>query len=95
MITVTKELAKETFNAVIDGETVDFQIVPQMSSSLRRNLVFWQMEKPDGEEGWRRSSEKTDGEDDEGLRILYIICLTRTRQSATFTFCHVFKFIFS
>ena len=62
MITITKDLAKETFNAVIDGETVAFKIVPQMSSSLRRNLVFWQMEKPDGEDSWRKPSETIDGD---------------------------------
>ena len=66
MITVTKELVKEKYNAIFDRETVKFQIVPQISSSLRKNLVFWQMERPDGDEEWRRQSEKEDEEADEG-----------------------------
>ena len=50
MMSISKSLADENFFVVIDGETKSYKIVPQMSSTLRKNLVFWQTEKNDEED---------------------------------------------
>ena len=50
MMSISKTLADETFTVVIDGETKSFKIVPEMSSTLRKSLVFWQTEKTDDED---------------------------------------------
>ena len=42
MMSITQNLAGETYKTAIDGETQSFRIVPQISSSLRLDLVFWQ-----------------------------------------------------
>ena len=50
MMSISKSLADEKFFVVMDGETKSYRIVPQMSSTLRKNLVFWQTEKNDDED---------------------------------------------
>ena len=49
MMSISKNLADQTHTVVINGETESLKIVPQFSSSLRKNLVFWQLEKTDDE----------------------------------------------
>lgn len=49
MLTISKRLADDTFEVFMDGETKSIKIVPQISSTLRRNLVFWQTEEADDE----------------------------------------------
>ena len=42
MIKVTNYLAEEVFIVPISGETKQYQIVPQFSSTLRADLFFWE-----------------------------------------------------
>ena len=50
-MSITRKLADETFY-VMDGKTKPYKIVPQIASSLRTDLIFWQ--------AYSRSSAKTD-----------------------------------
>jgi len=46
MMAITTNLSPEIHKIVIDGQTQDFQMVPQYSSCLRDDLVFFE-DKPD------------------------------------------------
>ena len=51
MMAVTQKLAKETFNIEQNGKSICYKIVPQFSSSLRKDLVLWKKdEKTSGSE---------------------------------------------
>ena len=41
MLKVTNFLAEQVFVVPIEGGTKSYQIVPQFSSTLRRELYFW------------------------------------------------------
>ena len=41
MIEVTKTLAPQEYMVKLKNETKKLQIVPQIASTLRKNLVFW------------------------------------------------------
>ena len=46
MMAITSKLSPKTYKLVRYGQTHDFQIVPQYSSCLRDDLVFFE-DKPD------------------------------------------------
>ena len=46
MMAITTNLSPKIHKIVIDGQTQDFQMVPQYSSCLRDDLVFFE-DKPD------------------------------------------------
>ena len=46
MMAITTNLSPKIHKIVIDGQTQDFQMVPQYSSCLRDDLVFFE-NKPD------------------------------------------------
>ena len=48
---ITDNLAEKVFDVPIDGLTRKYQIVPQFSSTLRRDIVFWEKLKPNSIEG--------------------------------------------
>lgn len=41
MIAVTKSLALQEYTVIRSGQTHQVQIVPQITSSLRLELIFW------------------------------------------------------
>ena len=45
MMAVTQKLAKETFNIEQNGKSICYKIVPQFSSSLRKDLVLWKKDE--------------------------------------------------
>ena len=42
MMEITENLSEETFKVLINGETQTLKLVPQIASSLRMDLIFWQ-----------------------------------------------------
>ena len=51
MLKITDDLADKVFDVPIDGLTRKYQIVPQFSSTLRRDIVFWEKLKQNSIEG--------------------------------------------
>ena len=51
MLKITDNLAEKVFDVPIDGISRKYQIVPQFSSTLRRDLYFWEKLKQSSIEG--------------------------------------------
>ena len=51
MLKITDNLAEKVFDVPIDGISRKYQIVPQFSSTLRRDLYFWEKLKQNSIEG--------------------------------------------
>ena len=46
MMAITRSLSPEKHRIIVDGQTQDFQMVPQYTACLRDDLVFFE-NKPD------------------------------------------------